>query len=322
MTKTAGAGEAIYAQTVFPVTAGDQMAIPPGTYVQGQVDFLTRPGFLSPHAHFQIHFTKIIFANGYSVELPESRKMKTASAPAAAASTAASNGSSSSDYVLAAVADTYVQVSAASDVLLDNGSQIEMIFQRPLRLNAARVADAVSHSNPATLPEFKSATQCQPTPGTPGSPGTPPTIIPGADGAPPTVIPGIPATPGTPPTVISGFPGSPGVACPAPPVVESNPKALKYKESFQVTAPVSVSGKQLAAGQYQVTWQGTGPMENVEFLLKGKVVATARARVVFLSGKSSANALSTRPGSAGSTTLRSLQIKGQAFGLFFSQGGA
>jgi hypothetical protein len=57
LAKTAKGGDSVYAQAVFPVAVNNQMAIPPGTYVQGQIDTLTRPGWLSPHAQFHIHLT-------------------------------------------------------------------------------------------------------------------------------------------------------------------------------------------------------------------------------------------------------------------------
>src|SRR5208282_5325843 len=59
LAKSAKAGDSVYAESAFPVTVNNQMAIPPGTYVQGQIDSLTLPRWLSPHAEFQIHFTKI-----------------------------------------------------------------------------------------------------------------------------------------------------------------------------------------------------------------------------------------------------------------------
>ena len=74
LARSAKAGESVYAETAFPVVVNNQMAIPPGTYVQGQIDTLTRPGWLSPHAQFQIHFTKIIFTTGYTVELSDLRE--------------------------------------------------------------------------------------------------------------------------------------------------------------------------------------------------------------------------------------------------------
>src|SRR5271157_654562 len=151
LARLAKAGESVYAETAFPVVVNNQMAIPPGTYVQGQIDTLARPGWFSPHAQFQIHFTKIIFANGYTVDLLGSRNATMGEGPARA------------DDVIAAVAVPYVQVSPRNDVLLDNGSQIEMILQVPLQLNAAEVAAAVRMTNPAAFSKFKSATRCVPT---------------------------------------------------------------------------------------------------------------------------------------------------------------
>lgn len=318
LAKNAKAGESVYAETAFPVAMNNQMAIPPGTYVQGQIDALTRPGWLSPHAQFEIHFTKIIFANGYTIELPGSQGVTTGQALAPAVD------------VIAAVATPYVQISSASDVLLDNGSQFEMVLQVPLQLNAAEVAAAARMANPAALLKFRSATLCRPIPGTPGTPdtvipgtpgtpGTPDIVIPGTGTAatPPIVIPGTPATPGTPDTVIPGSSSTPGVVCPGPPLVTSNPKVPSYKESFQIGAAVQVSGKQLSAGSYEIIWEGSGPSPQVNILQSGNPVVSVRARFVLLSQKSSANTPGTRANSDGSLSLVSLRFAGQDFALYF-----
>jgi hypothetical protein len=68
-TASAQPGDAIYAVTSFPVVADTRMAIPPGTYVQGFVDTISRPSGHSPHAEFRLHFVQMVFADGYSVEL-------------------------------------------------------------------------------------------------------------------------------------------------------------------------------------------------------------------------------------------------------------
>jgi hypothetical protein len=330
LAKSANSGDSVYAQTAFPVAVNNQMAIPPGTYVQGQIDTLTRPGWFSPHAQFQIHFTKIIFANGYTVELVGPQIVDAGAKAALPASPAEGTPPPASD-VIAAVATPYVLVSSANDVLLDNGAQIEMVLQVPLRLNAAKVATAARQSNSAPLPQFQSATRCRPIPatpgtpdtvipGTPGTPGTPPTVIPGGPGMPDTVIPGTPGTPGTPPTVIPGSPRTPGVPCPAAPVVISNPKVQNHSQSFQVTAPVQVFGKPLPAGSYQVTWKGSGPWAQVEILQNGNLVLGVRARVVLLSKASPADTPETRAGSDGSLSLRSLRFAGQNLALYFDQG--
>jgi hypothetical protein len=331
MAKTAKAGDGVYAQAAFPVGVNNQMAIPSGTYVQGQIDTLTRPGWLSPHGQLQMHFTKIIFANGYTVELAGPLNVTTGQPPAQPASAAVETPPAPADDVIAAVATAYVEVSSSSDVLLDNGSQIEMVVQVPVQLNAANVAAAARLSNPTLLPYFKSATLCRPfpgtwgtpdtiIPGTPGTPGTPPTVIPGGPGMPDTVIPGTPGTPGTPPTIIPGTLGTPYVPCPYPPVVTPNPKVQSYKESFQINAPVQVSGVQLSAGSYQVTWEGSDPSAQVDILQNGNIIVSVRARVVLLNRKSPADAPGTRTHSDGSVFLQSLRFAGQTFALYFDQG--
>ena len=176
--KTVKARDAFYATTAIPVVSNGTMAIPPGTYVLGEIDAVTKPSWRDAHALFQMHFSKIIFANGYTLELE--------SAP-----------------LQAATATVHVQVSSRNDVLLDNGAQFDMILQTPLALDANSVAQAVRRSQPLKFGATKSASMCRPIPATPGTSDT--------------VIPGTPPTPGTPDIVIPGpngttttIPGSPG----------------------------------------------------------------------------------------------------------------
>src|SRR5208337_4730582 len=170
--KTVKSGDSLYCTTNFPVTIDNQMAIPPGTYAQGTIDSVTKPTRKTNNADFQVHFTKLIFANGYTVELP-------ADSPAATAT-------------------IHVQVNYQSDILLDNGSQFEMTLQNPLTLDSANVAVAVRRSKAPPIGPYQSATRCRPIPGTPG---TSDTVIPGTPGTPGFVCPG-------PPIVTSG-PGVP-----------------------------------------------------------------------------------------------------------------
>ena len=304
MAGTAKAGNSIYAETAFPVVVNNHMAIPVGTYVQGTIDSLTLPARSSAHARFQIRFAKIIFANGYAVMLPPAQESQQPSD------------------VIAAVAIPYVEVSTANDVLLDNGTQIEMVLQLPLKLDAGQVAADVRQIKAGPLPPFKSATQCRPSPGTPdtifpgtpGTPGTPPTVIPGGPGMPDTVIPGTPGTPGTPESVISGIPA---VYCPGPPVVIPDPKPQDYKEPCQITASAQLSGKQLAAGNYEVSWQGFGPAVQVVFAQNGQMVMSLPARVVWLNTKPAADEPEMQTTAGGTPVLRSLRFAGQNFALYF-----
>ncbi len=269
--KSVQLGDSVYAETAFPVTVDNRMAIPPRTYVKGQIDIMTLPRTLSGHAEFRIGFTQVVFADGSAVDL--------------------SGG---------AMATVNVQVSSRSDVVLDNGTQFEMILERPLTLDADKIAAAVRQSKPSRLVQWKSATRCRPTPATPGTSDT--------------VIPG---TPGTPSTVISGTPGTAEVPCPGPPAVVSQPVA--HKESFAVSGAVQVAGQELAAGSYEATWEGLGPVAEVRILRKSKVVATVQARVVALGKKASDTAYSPVRNPDGSFALGSLQFAGQTFGLRFDQ---
>jgi hypothetical protein len=199
--QTAKAGDTLYAQTVFPVSVNGMMDVPAGSYVLAKIVGLTKPTRKVQQAVVRVQFEKLVLADGYTIVLN-----KPGPAPQSAVT---------------------VNVSAANDLLLDNGSQIEMTFPTALQLNASSVAQAIPLSHAPAPGSFKPATRCVPSagdPGTsdtyiPGTSGTPPTVIPGGAGMPDTVIPG---TPGTPPTRIPGTPPTPGTSCPAPPLVVSS----------------------------------------------------------------------------------------------------
>lgn len=69
-TKNAKEGDPIYAQTVFPITQNDSIVIPAGTFVQGAVRRVVRPGRVKGRAELQMSFTSMIFPNGYTILLP------------------------------------------------------------------------------------------------------------------------------------------------------------------------------------------------------------------------------------------------------------
>ena len=230
---SAKAGEPLYAQVSFPAIVGDRVAIPAGAYVQGTIEDVTRPTRKSSRAEIDALFTKIIFANGYTLELPG------ASAPAAASGAPAAPSAEAQSEVLTAIK---IQASVANDLLLDNGAQVEITLEAPLELNAAEVAQDIPLERGPQPQQFKSATMCRYVPGTPGTPGTSDTVIPGTPGTPSTTIPQgpgmpdttIPGTPGTPTTVIPGTPGTPGtpgMACPPAPLVISSTSVVKSKTS-------------------------------------------------------------------------------------------
>ena len=52
------------------------------------------------------------------------------------------------------------------------------------------------------------------------------------------------------------------------------------KANINFDSPTVVAGKKLAAGSYEVKWNGNGPSVQVNFLKNNKVVATAPAQLI------------------------------------------
>ena len=69
-TKNARPGDPVYAQTSFPIVMNDRIVIPPGTFVQGEIRRVLRPGKVKGRAELQMSFTSMIFPNGYTLLLP------------------------------------------------------------------------------------------------------------------------------------------------------------------------------------------------------------------------------------------------------------
>ena len=63
-------GDPVYAQTSFPITQNNRIVIPPGTFVQGEIRRVQRPGKVKGRAELQMNFTSMIFPNGYTLMLP------------------------------------------------------------------------------------------------------------------------------------------------------------------------------------------------------------------------------------------------------------
>lgn len=67
--RTTKPGDAIRAVVAFPVTVGTQVAIPAGTYAQGTVTAVASHGSHGQPPNVKIHFTSLLFANGYLATL-------------------------------------------------------------------------------------------------------------------------------------------------------------------------------------------------------------------------------------------------------------
>ena len=69
-TRNAKVGDPVYAETAFPFTINDRVVIPAGTYVQGRISDVRRPGRVKGRAEMLMHFTSMIYRSGYTVMLP------------------------------------------------------------------------------------------------------------------------------------------------------------------------------------------------------------------------------------------------------------
>jgi len=69
-TKSAHVGDPVYAQTSFPITRSDHVVIPAGTFVQGEIKRVQRPGHVKGRAELLMGFNSLIYPNGYTVVLP------------------------------------------------------------------------------------------------------------------------------------------------------------------------------------------------------------------------------------------------------------
>jgi len=169
-TKSARPGDPVYLQTNFPVAQDNRILIPSGTYVQGVVDSVKRPGRVSGRAELLMHFTTLIFPNGYTVSLPgtvegtpgadhstvkdkegtiqaDGQKGKDAATVAqttggGAAIGALAGGGKGAGIGAGAggvVGLATVLLSRGQEVRMEAGSTVEMELQRPLVLEEARV---------------------------------------------------------------------------------------------------------------------------------------------------------------------------------------
>lgn len=62
--RTASVGQAIYCETIYPITVGNRIVIPVGSYVKGTVTQVVRPGHVKGKARIGLRFESITLANG------------------------------------------------------------------------------------------------------------------------------------------------------------------------------------------------------------------------------------------------------------------
>jgi hypothetical protein len=62
--RTAFVGQAIYCETIYPITLGNRIVIPVGSYVKGSVTQVLRPGRVKGRAQLGLRFDSLTLPNG------------------------------------------------------------------------------------------------------------------------------------------------------------------------------------------------------------------------------------------------------------------
>jgi len=170
-TKTAKDGDPVYAEVAFPFVVDERIVIPAGTYIQGKIEHVQRGGHVKGRAEVLIHFTSMIYPNGYTVMLggsventPGAQKtsmkdsegtIRQDSDAGKKAETAA--GTATTGAVIGAVTNglkgagigagiggaagvAVGMLSRGADVRLEPGTSIEMEIQREVRVDASRIS--------------------------------------------------------------------------------------------------------------------------------------------------------------------------------------
>lgn len=68
-TRTAKPGDSVYLRTTFPITANNQIVIPIGSYLRGEIVESKRPGRVKGKGSLRMKLNTLIFPNGYTVNL-------------------------------------------------------------------------------------------------------------------------------------------------------------------------------------------------------------------------------------------------------------
>jgi hypothetical protein len=175
-TKTAQHGDGVYLVSSFPVVENARVMIPVGVYVQGVVDRVQRPGRVKGRAQLDLHFTTMIFPNGQVVEVPgvlnslpgsDGPRVKgnegtveqagnkgrdvgnVLKGAAIGAEAGAIGGGVNGNYgkgigygslAGAAAGTIYTLFTRGNEIVIQPGTSVEMVLQRPLVLQQSQLA--------------------------------------------------------------------------------------------------------------------------------------------------------------------------------------
>jgi hypothetical protein len=246
-------GDEIYTQTVAPIAVGDQVVIPPGTFVQGKLEKLSRNG---SRAEIRLQSASVVFPNGFvanaawptNVEGEEGTAWQVAGGGNVAGAIVAPlaglglgtlighaaggkgtdiNGMNFNPGGLKSTAIGGMVGLAAGGVvsfiflthnrhfLVDVGSPMQMTLAQPLTLAQGPVSDALRDAQAHPVTPMPVAKRPPPAPPVTPTASTGTCYAPDTPGTPPTVIAGTPA--------IGNAPGTPDIVIPGTPSIPGTP---------------------------------------------------------------------------------------------------
>ena len=168
-THSARVGDPVYAQTAFPIVQNNKIVIPEGTFVQGTIRSIVRPGKVKGRAQLNMTFNSMIFPNGYTVVLPgaiegvpgsnnsamkdnegtieqsgskgkDAATIATSTIPGAGIGAIAdgAKGAGIGAGIGGAVGLATVLLTRGPDVSLGTGSSVEMVLERTIEIDRSR----------------------------------------------------------------------------------------------------------------------------------------------------------------------------------------
>jgi len=168
-TRSAQPGEPLYLETTFPVIVNDRIVIPAGSYVQGEITEAKRPPKGKGGGEIRIRLTTLILPNGYTVKfgaVPTNAEtgggeyadkegqintdrdrgadagtvIKTGGAGAGIGAIAGgAKGAGIGAAIGAAAGLATIMMTRGPDLQLPRGSSVDIMLDRPLYLDAAKI---------------------------------------------------------------------------------------------------------------------------------------------------------------------------------------
>ena len=87
--------------------------------------------------------------------------------------------------------------------------------------------------------------------------------------------------------------------------------------SLQLSEQVTVNGRSLPAGEYQVKWDGNGPNLDLRILRDGKLMTTVPAHTIELPRKESQDSVLTRKNDDGTSSISEIHFGGKKYAFAF-----